>query len=59
MEARASRTGQAVRARAEPSGSPLAEAAPAPDRVVVRLWIPSTPIFLLLAPFAILLIPFC
>ena len=28
-----------------------------PRRVVVRLWIPSTPIFLLLAPFALLLIP--
>lgn len=28
-----------------------------PRRVVVRLWIPSTPIFLLLAPVALLLIP--
>ncbi|THD70921.1 hypothetical protein [Phenylobacterium sp.] len=28
-----------------------------PGRVVVRLWIPSTPIFMLLAPFALLLIP--
>jgi hypothetical protein len=36
-----------------------AEAPAPPRRVVVRLWLPSTPIFLLLAPFAILLIPLC
>jgi hypothetical protein len=61
MEARASRTRQTVRSPAwpapQPSGAPPAEAAPRPRRVVVRLWIPSTPIFLLLAPFALLLIP--
>jgi hypothetical protein len=56
MEARASRTRQTVRA-AQTSGPPPADAIPPPRRVVVRLWIPSTPIFLLLAPFALLLIP--
>ncbi|HEX3366121.1 hypothetical protein [Phenylobacterium sp.] len=61
LEARASRTGQTVRAAARPmaqaSDPTPVEAAPRPRRVVVRLWIPSTPIFLLLAPFALLLIP--
>jgi len=56
MEARASRARQTVRAP-QTSGPPPAEAIPPPHRVVVRLWIPSTPIFLLLAPFALLLIP--
>jgi hypothetical protein len=57
MEVRASRARQTARAAAQTSGSPPVEAAPRPRRVVVRLWIPSTPIFLLLAPFALLLIP--
>jgi hypothetical protein len=48
MEARAERTRQVVR--------PDARARP-PRRFVLRLWLPMTPIFLLLAPFAVLLIP--
>jgi hypothetical protein len=57
MEARASRTRQTVRAGAPTFEPPPLQAALPPRRVVVRLWIPSTPIFLLLAPFALLLIP--
>jgi hypothetical protein len=48
MEARAERTRQVV--RSEPQARP-------PQRFILRLWLPMTPIFLLLAPFAILLIP--
>jgi hypothetical protein len=49
MEARADRTRQVVRPAAQPQSRP--------PRVVLRLWLPMTLIFLLLAPFAILLIP--
>ena len=60
VEARAQRTGRAlaqratqVRTRPEPR-----DETPAPKRrVVVRLWLPMTVIFLLLAPFALLLAP--
>jgi hypothetical protein len=48
MEARAERTRQVIR--------PEAQARP-PRRLVLRLWLPTTLIFLLLAPCAILLIP--
>lgn len=55
LEAREQRAVQVVReaAPARPAKAPTKP----PRRVVVRLWIPSTPIFLLLAPFALLLIP--
>jgi hypothetical protein len=63
MEARAAETGRAAQART----SSLARRAvsqpyhPAPAaprrRTVVRLWLPATLIFLLLAPFALLLSP--
>ena len=49
MEARADRTRQVVRPAAQPHSRP--------PRVVLRLWLPMTLIFLLLAPLAILLIP--
>jgi hypothetical protein len=40
-------------------GGPPSQAARRPQRrVVVRLWLPMTLIFLLLAPFALLLAPF-
>ncbi len=49
MEARAGRTQEIIR----PMGPPAAR----PQRFVLRLWLPMTLVFLLLAPFAILLIP--
>jgi hypothetical protein len=49
MEARAGRTREIIR----PMGPPAAR----PQRFVLRLWLPMTLVFLLLAPFAILLIP--
>ena len=58
MEARAAATGRAI--RAVPTAEPV-DLRPAPStprrRMVVRLWFPSTLIFLLLAPFALLLAP--
>jgi hypothetical protein len=56
MEARAQRT---RRAGGEPVRTLPAEPAEAqrPKRVVVRLWAPTTLLFLLLAPFALLLAP--
>jgi len=58
MEARAANSGRAV----EPAQSRVRPLPPAvgerPRRTVVRLWLPSTLIFLLLAPFALLLAPF-
>jgi hypothetical protein len=51
MEARAARTRQAVEPVPRPRPAPPAR------RFVLRLWLPATPIFLLLAPFAILAIP--
>src|SRR5581483_3506149 len=53
MEARAQRTRQL----AEPP--PAAPLAPRPHRAVVRLWLPLTPLFVVLAPFALALaLPF-
>ncbi|MFL5295579.1 MAG: hypothetical protein ACJ798_04275 [Phenylobacterium sp.] len=58
MEARADKT---ERAMAAPQRSPHGAMVPAndapPRRTVVRLWLPATLIFLLLAPFALLLSP--
>jgi hypothetical protein len=59
MEARAARTRRVV-APAAPA-QPPARLAPQPQiqprRVVVRLWLPLTPLFLLLAPFPLLFAP--
>jgi hypothetical protein len=58
VEARAQRTGRAMVRHATPVRS-WPDPAPAPPqrRVVVRLWLPMTVIFLLLAPFALFLAP--
>ena len=58
VEARAQRTGRALArptmpARVRPDPAPTAPK----RRVVIRLWLPMTPIFLLLAPFVFLLAP--
>lgn len=57
----ASLEGRAQQARpvARPTPRPPVrlEPTPAPSRTVVRLWLPTTFIFLLLAPFALLLAP--
>jgi len=42
----------------QPAAQPVTRREP-PRRFVLRLWLPLTLLFLLLAPFAILLIPFC
>ena len=57
MEARAARGRRHLAPTA--SSRPVAPAWPEqpPPRTVVRLWVPATAIFLLLAPFAILLAP--
>jgi hypothetical protein len=55
VEARAQRTARALAAAPTPTIRP--QPAPPTKRVVVRLWLPTTPIFLLLAPFAFLLAP--
>ena len=59
MEGRAERTravaGSPHHPRAKPT-QPL-QTEPVQKRVVVRLWLPTTFIFLLLAPFALLLAP--
>jgi hypothetical protein len=58
MEARAADTGRAVQARPAATPVQLRPVQTAPRRrTVVRLWFPSTLIFLLLAPFALLLAP--
>jgi len=57
MEARAVETGRAIRARPASGPVEMRPVSPAPGRTVVRLWLPSTLIFLLLAPFALLLAP--
>ncbi len=61
VEARAQRTARAMTQRTAPPvrarPAPPTEPAPPPRRVVIRLWLPMTAIFLLLAPFAILLSP--
>jgi hypothetical protein len=55
MEARATRTRQAA---VQPPPAAPARARAEQRRVVIRLWLPTTPLFLLLAPFAVLLAPF-
>lgn len=62
VEARAQRTGRALARQATSvrQGSwpqPGTEPAAPKRRVVIRLWLPMTLIFLLLAPFAFLLAP--
>ena len=61
LEARAANTERAMQARSAapvPERPPLRSAQVEPHRrTVVRLWLPSTLIFLLLAPFALLLSP--
>ena len=57
VEARAQRTTRALAAVAAPAPMIRPEPAPPAKRVVVRLWLPLTAIFLVLAPFAILLAP--
>ena len=60
VEARAQRTARAMGPRslpARPRVEPLPEPQPPQRRVVVRLWLPMTFIFLILAPFAFLLAP--
>jgi hypothetical protein len=58
VEARAQRTARALTRHATPVRSRPDPTPVAPKRrVVVRLWLPTTPIFLLLAPFALLLAP--
>ncbi len=54
-EARAQRTGRALAAAPAPMVRP--DRTPPGKRVVVRLWLPLTAVFLLLAPFAFLLAP--
>ena len=62
MEARAAESGRAVETAALPRRM-RTEPRPRPDRLeprrrtVIRLWLPLTPLFLLLAPFALLLTP--
>jgi hypothetical protein len=61
MEGRAHRVELPARPEPMPVGPsparPLKPAGPARSRTVVRLWLPATLIFLLLAPFALLLAP--
>jgi hypothetical protein len=61
VEARAQRTGRALARPPMPEPTPAAAVRPDPTplarRVVVRLWLPLTALFLLLAPFALLLAP--
>ena len=58
VEARAQRTARAMTRHATPVRARPDPAPAAPKRrVVVRLWVPLTLIFLLLAPFALLLAP--
>jgi hypothetical protein len=59
LEARARRTEHAMRTAppaAQPRSAP-GQARPRARRVVVRLWLPLTALFLLLAPFVFLLAP--
>jgi hypothetical protein len=55
MDARPARARRAPPPKATPPRDVRSE--PQPRRVVVRLWLPLTPILLLLAPFPILAIP--
>lgn len=60
MEARASHESPAPRPRlprVRPVPVQPVQAQPMPSRTVVRLWLPLTLLFLLLAPFALLLAP--
>jgi hypothetical protein len=56
VEARAQRTARVMTRAAEPVRL-HPEPAPPRGRVVIRLWLPTTALFLLLAPFALLLAP--
>jgi hypothetical protein len=56
VEARAQRTAKVMTRAVEPVRL-HPEPPPPRDRVVVRLWLPTTALFLLLAPFALLLAP--
>jgi hypothetical protein len=56
LEARAMRTRQAA-PPTPPPASLIWTSSPAPKPVVVRLWLPVTPLFLLLSPVPILAIP--
>jgi len=58
LEARAVRTRRAVERMAPSAALAPVEPKPPARRVVVRLWLPTTLLFLLLAPFALLLAPF-
>ena len=60
VEARAQRTARVMTQRsvsAHPPAEPHPEPKPPSRRVVVRLWLPTTALFLLLAPFALLAAP--
>ncbi|THD57774.1 hypothetical protein [Phenylobacterium sp.] len=59
LEARAARTRQATAAPPTPPPVSLVWTSPPAHRppVMVRLWLPVTPLFLLLSPFPILAIP--
>jgi hypothetical protein len=57
MEGRAERATPRTLPRPVPPPVPAPDAHRATRRVVVRLWLPTTLIFLLLAPFALLLAP--
>ena len=60
VEARAQRTARVMTQRsvpARPRAEPHPEPQPPRRRVVVRLWLPMTVIFLLLAPFVFLAAP--
>ena len=59
MEGQAQRTRAVMRPPRHPRAKPTRplQTEPVQKRVVVRLWLPTTLIFLLLAPFAILLAP--
>jgi len=56
MEGRAQRTRAVMEPPMQPRPTPVQPVAPK-SRVVIRLWLPTTLIFLLLAPFALLLAP--
>jgi hypothetical protein len=57
MEARAQRTGRTLAPPRPSEVRPAQIHQPPARRVVVRLWLPMTPVFLLLAPFVFLLAP--
>lgn len=59
MEARAAQSRRAIEPIVRTPPSPHPQLRAQPRRFVLRLWLPLTLIFLLLAPFAILMIPLC